>query len=215
MSQPTPPTKIFVSHSHHEREIAGAIKDELNRFGGLAFVAHEDINPTEEWKSALLRNLRECDVFLALLSGNFASSEWTDQESGIAVALGKVIVPVKVNLDPYGFIGKYQALRWDFEEPKLSLGKLVKVLFEKKQLTVEGLIRGFAESYSYDDAGLNAELLGSGISFSKTQIDEVVKASMLNSQIFASFSAKPLLDKLFSAYSDMIKPELMKKWKDR
>ena|SRR2546422_1977921 len=131
MSQPVP-AKIFVSHSHHEKEIAGWIKGELERFGAFGFVAHEDINPTEEWQGAILKNLKECDVFLALLSGNFATSDWTDQESGIAIALGKVIVPVKVNLDPYGFIGKYQALKWDSEEPENKLEEACQSSFRQE-----------------------------------------------------------------------------------
>ena len=38
-------------------------------------------------------------------------SEWTDHEAGFALARGKRVVPLKVDVAPYGFIGDFQALR--------------------------------------------------------------------------------------------------------
>jgi len=46
---------------------------------------------------------------LPLLTDSFVRSDWTDQETGIAVALGKIIVPMKMPVNPYGFISRYQA----------------------------------------------------------------------------------------------------------
>src|SRR6267143_5007770 len=112
------PLKVFVSHSHAEREVAVSIKEELGRFGCDAFVAHEDIQPTADWPKVILDRLRACDVFLALLSESFSDSDWTDQETGIALALDKVIVPIKMNHDPYGFIANIQAMKWDVNNLK-------------------------------------------------------------------------------------------------
>src|SRR5437773_3220417 len=151
------PTKIFLSHSHHDKELAGTLKDELERFGCEVFVAHEDINPSQDWQEAILKSLRECDAFIPILTENFPGSDWTDQETGIAIALRKVIVPIKIRDDPYGFIGKIQALKWDIDDEELSFKKLVKVLMEKTLLTVEGLILRFSSSYSYADATLSSE----------------------------------------------------------
>lgn len=40
----------------------------------------------------------------------FKESNWTDQEVGIAVGRGVLIIPVIRGLNPYGFISKYQGL---------------------------------------------------------------------------------------------------------
>lgn len=208
------PTKIFLSHSHHDKELAGTLKEELERFGCQVFVAHEDINPSQDWQEAILNSLRECDVFIPLLTESFVASEWTDQETGIATAHGKVIVPIKIHGDPYGFIGKIQALKWDVDDEEQSFKKLVKVLMEKKLLTVEGLILRFSNSNSYDDATLNSELLmESDTDFTKEQINSIVRYAMSNHQVARSFKAVPILKSLFSAYSDSIDPKLMRKWK--
>jgi hypothetical protein len=47
-------------------------------------------------------------VFLPLLTKHFVESEWTDQETGMAIALKKLIVPLKVGYSrPYGFLESY------------------------------------------------------------------------------------------------------------
>jgi hypothetical protein len=45
----------------------------------------------------------------------FKESNWTDQEVGVAVGRGVLVIPIRKELDPYGFIGKYQGFQ--------SLGK--------------------------------------------------------------------------------------------
>ena len=108
--------RIFISHSHHDRETAGEIKKRLASYGASVFVAHDDIRPTQEWQDAIIENLKTCDAFLALLTDRFADSDWTDQETGIAVALDKVIIPIKIDLDPYGFIGKVSGFEMEFRQ---------------------------------------------------------------------------------------------------
>ncbi len=98
---------VFISHSYEDRKLAGTIKEALARYGVKAFIAHEDIDPTVEWQDAILQALKNCKALIALLTHNFESSKWTDQELGVAVAFGKFIVPISVELVPYGFIGKY------------------------------------------------------------------------------------------------------------
>ena len=73
--------------------------------GLKAFLAHDDIEPTQEWEGVIIDNLKDCDVFIPLLSENFKESTWTDQETGIAVSEEKLIIPLKIDIDPYGFIG--------------------------------------------------------------------------------------------------------------
>src|SRR2546427_12683371 len=209
-------TKIFLSHSHHDKDLAGTLKEEIERFGCDVFVAHEDINPSQDWLEAIRKSLRECDAFIPLLTDSFASSDWTDQETGIATSLDKIIVPIKIHHDPYGFIGKIQALKWDEDDEEESFKKLVKVLMEKKLLTVEGLILRFLSTYSFSDATLNSDLLlEADLEFTKEQINAIVQNAMSNGQIWGSFKAVPRLDRLFSAYSNAIDPTLMRKWKTR
>ena len=75
-----------------------------------------------ETASELYPALRECDIFIALLTRAFSESDWTDQETGFALALGKTIIPVKLHRDenPHGFIDHIQALKWNKESSYAS-----------------------------------------------------------------------------------------------
>jgi hypothetical protein len=44
------------------------------------------------------------------LSDTFQQTNWTDQEIGYAMKRAILVVPVKVSIVPYGFMGRYQAL---------------------------------------------------------------------------------------------------------
>ncbi len=206
--------KIFLSHSHHDRELAGEIKAELQLFGADVFVAHEDIKPTQEWQEAIMQYLKECEAFVALLTDRFEDSDWTDQETGIALALEKIIIPIKLDLDPYGFISKYQALKWDLEDPENTFSKLVKLLLDRKVLNIDNVIEGFAQRYSFKNAKANSELLNELGPFSKPQIDKIVSAALGNRQIRDSYGAKPVLWELTAKYTSIVNPELMRQWNE-
>jgi len=63
------------------------------------------------------------DGMIVILHPGFQESKWTDQEVGVAIGRMVPIIPIKVGLDPYGFIGKYQALKANGNSPSgLALG---------------------------------------------------------------------------------------------
>lgn len=113
--------KAFVSYSVEKKEAAGAVKACLSRFGYECFLAHEDLQVSEEWKHRILEELGAADVFVALLSKEFTESKWCDQELGFIVSRPDVLV-VPLSLDgtmPYGFIEGSQ------EEPRYGVGRSV------------------------------------------------------------------------------------------
>src|SRR5690349_14086406 len=86
--------RVFLSYSHHDKLLAGKVKEQLELYFGLEiFLAHEDIDGGEEWEKIIVENLKATDIFMPLLSPNFESSAFTDQETGIAYALNKKVIP--------------------------------------------------------------------------------------------------------------------------
>ncbi|HEV2138572.1 MAG TPA: toll/interleukin-1 receptor domain-containing protein [Nitrososphaerales archaeon] len=181
--------KVFISHAHQQKELAGDIKRELSDLGLAAFVAHEDISPTEEWQATIIEVLRECDTFIAILTQDFKDSNWTDQETGMAVALGKTIIPVKVDVDPYGFIAKFQALKWRLEAYRDSMDELIGLLVARGIIAKEKLIEALAHASSFYDAKLKSGLLLKGEPFTEEQMNIIVQAAIQNRQIYQSWDA--------------------------
>lgn len=102
--------RVFISHVHTAKMQAGGLRLALQKYAISAFVAHEDIDTSDEWREEILRSLMSMDAFVAILTPDFISSKWTDQEVGIAVARDVLLIPINRGQDPYGFLSKYQAL---------------------------------------------------------------------------------------------------------
>ena len=101
------------------------LKDALRYYGISAFVAHEDIHPTKEWQDEIENALSTMDGFVALMTSGFHNSDWTDQEVGYALARAVPIIAMRLERDPYGFLGKFQALTSDWESAPEDIVKLL------------------------------------------------------------------------------------------
>ncbi|MEZ5084269.1 MAG: toll/interleukin-1 receptor domain-containing protein [Bacteroidales bacterium] len=103
--------KLFISHLSSFKKTIGHLKTDLEKYGISSFVAHEDIEPTKEWQEEIEKGLFSMDALCAVLTPGFKESNWTDQEVGVAVGRGVLVIPIRRELDPYGFIGKYQGFQ--------------------------------------------------------------------------------------------------------
>jgi hypothetical protein len=150
--------RLFISHtSAHKRQV-GSLSDFLKLEGISGFVAHVDIDPTREWQDVIESALETCDALAAYLTPDFQGSKWTDQEVGFCVARAILILPIRVDLDPYGFIGKYQALQGAEKAPH-ELAEGIADILVSHSLTASRMaapaVRRFAAAYSFDNARKN------------------------------------------------------------
>ncbi|MGW8169485.1 MAG: toll/interleukin-1 receptor domain-containing protein [Sulfurovaceae bacterium] len=102
--------KLFISHLAKHKKQASVLQDVLKFYGISAFVAHEDIEPSREWQNEIEKALHTMEGIAVILMQGFKESNWCDQEVGFAVGKDVLIIPIKKEIDPYGFIGKYQAI---------------------------------------------------------------------------------------------------------
>ncbi|MDX9989587.1 toll/interleukin-1 receptor domain-containing protein [Thiothrix unzii] len=112
--------RLFLSHLSTFKEKTETLKAALKRFGISAFVAHVDIEPTKEWQAEIEAGLFSMDALAAILMPGFKDSNWTDQEVGIAIGRGVLIIPIVKGVTPYGFIEKYQGLNVDGANKSVS-----------------------------------------------------------------------------------------------
>ena len=117
-----------VSHLATFKKTAAALQSHLRKFGISAFVAHVDIEPTREWQDEIEAGLFSMDALAAILMPGFQESNWTDQEVGVAVGRGVLVVPIIRGLNPYGFIGKYQGLPANGKTVKEVAGTVFEIL---------------------------------------------------------------------------------------
>lgn len=105
--------KLFISHLTKNKASASNLKKCINLYGIDSFVAHEDIGVSREWQKEIENALFTMDALCAIVTPEFNRSPWCDQEVGIALGQKKPVISIAKGEMPYGFFGKYQALKSD------------------------------------------------------------------------------------------------------
>ncbi|MDN5752416.1 MAG: toll/interleukin-1 receptor domain-containing protein [Nitrosospira sp.] len=175
--------RVFLSHKSEVKRETTDIKDGLRLFGISCFVAHEDIHPTKAWQEEIENALASMDAFVALMTDAFHESDWTDQEVGYAVARGVPIIAVRLDKDPYGFIGKFQALNCTWEK---SVQGIAKILIKNDQM-LNAYIQALRDCPNFNSGNALAEALSSIEKLSESQIDALVAAYNENDELRGSF----------------------------
>lgn len=209
--------RVFISYDSEDKILAGRLKFQLESFGLEVFVAHDDISPSTEWQEVILQNIDSTDIFLPVITEHFKESKWTDQETGIAFSKAKLVIPLSVDGSmPYGFIGRFQALKLRTESLPLfvsSCDEVVSTIMKNERYfpaLTDSLIKRLPGVYSFENAARVFRILKNTDSFSDRQINEIIKCSSQNGQIHHSWDALPIIQGLITKYASVISPELLK-----
>ena len=110
-------TLCFLSHKfEYKRQVSRQIKEKLKRKNINCFVAHQDIEPSLKWQKEIIKALDTMHIFIGIVTDDFHTKSWTDQEIGYAYNRGVPRILVKVsNSSPQGFVSSEQALtaKWN------------------------------------------------------------------------------------------------------
>lgn len=184
--------RVFLSHKTEVKKETAELKEQLRMFGVSCFVAHEDIRPTKAWQDEIENALTTMDAFVALLTEDFHRSLWTDQEVGFALGRSVPIISVKLGKNPYGFIGKFQALSCGWKAAPLGIAQLL--------VTESGMLDAYCTAAShcenFEMGNKLAELLPFIQRLSKSQANHLCAAFNNNSELRGSFGfngAKPMV----------------------
>lgn len=161
------------------------MKKWLEHMSGIdVFVAPRDLKPSrKQWQNMIVEKIRECDVFLALMTTNFGKSEYTNQEAGMAIAFRKLPIPLRVgSSEPTGFLRNYQ-----YQDVKLSsklLGKsccsILKTITNDRKLADKlrwTFICALNSSENFDESRDRSELLEALGPYSAEQINRILKGT--------------------------------------
>ena len=183
-----PKTRAFISYSHKDREYGAQAKGVLADVGIEAFLAHDDLNVSDEWRTRIIQELERCDLFVPLLSDNFLASKWAPQEVGFIISRPKVtIAPISLDgTTPFGFISHVQGRR--ISKDGITLELLVDPLAERMPRKIlPGLIRivSDAGSFRYAEARI-APLVPYFRRLRPDEAQALAEASVRNSQIWSA-----------------------------
>jgi hypothetical protein len=204
--------RIFASYSSLDKNLAGAIKERLEHYSLSVFLAHEDIKPSVDWQNELVYNLRGCDIFMPILTEKFNTSEWTNQEVGFAFALGKTILPLKINVNPIGFITRVQALPFECNSLEYSCEKVLDLIKENpllRESLKDCLIRALERSNNYDSAKSKITILKELNNFSVDQANNLLRVFIKNNQVRRCNAGKEFGVSLVATYDSILDSMLL------
>lgn len=196
------PIEVFLSHADEDKIVARRIANALEKYQVKTFVAHDDIDAGDDWETTLIDKIKECDLFMALLSKNFHNAHYTDHEVGIARGFNRPIIPIRIdNTSPYGFMLKFQAKKISADvigEAEITdLVHSMSTVTEKGRNIIDNLIKEFSNVGTYDEANDISVTLFTYTKFSKEQINDIAEAYIHNDQIRGGWSSDPRCITLF------------------
>jgi len=182
--------RVFLSHVSTHKKEAASLQSCLRSFQISAFIAHVDIEPTKKWQDEIELALSTADALVAILTPGFHESQWTDQEIGFALGRGIPIVSVRMGQDPYGFLGREQAII-GAEIVDAKLAQSIFEIFVKNKQTkkrmAESIVLRFTSSETFAEAKKNFALLQQAVYWDKQLSATARLAAEQNSQISGSF----------------------------
>jgi len=195
--------KLFLSHISSYKKETAELQKSLEYYGISSFVAHEDIAPTKEWQSEIENALATMDGLAALLTPSFHESKWTDQEIGVAMGRSVQIIPIRLGIDPYGFIGKFQGVQGLGKTSDQLAKEIVEILIKNKTsepAVISALIYSLPESSSYAESKEKIELIEKASHISKELLNVLNDAVKNNGQVRDSWGVPEKIKELTKKY---------------
>lgn len=206
-------TRVFISYSTKNKTAAAAVRNLLVSYGMECFLAHDDLQISEEWKERILEELLRCNIFIPLLSKEFRESDWAPQEIGV-VSGRRDIAIVPLSLDgtiPFGFISNIQGrvLPQTGVTPDLIITPLLKKF---PRLIIPGMVNRVRSAGTFRDAEAAMKPLEPYFgSLTNTELIALIDASIENGQVWSATECRmKLLPKLIAINSGRIPPEKLK-----
>lgn len=205
---------VFLSHSDIDKEIAGSIKEKLGKYEINVFLAHTDLEGGTEWESKLFAEIQNCDLFLILLTENYHSGRFTDQETGIALSFPKPILPICIDKTrPYGFMSRYQGLVCKPDFPQNNIDKIVKrckALTKTEPSIIDMLIKRLRNAHSFSEAHSISKMIEEHREFTSEQIHALSNAYLENLEVSHSYMAAPIILRILEQNRDKIDMKIHK-----
>lgn len=188
--------RLFLSHISTRKNFVGEVKTELADYGIDAFVAHDDIEPTQEWRDTIELALGTCDALAAFLHPGFHESLWTDQEVGYALATRVKIVPLMFGLNPHGFMGRFQGAQVASSSPAQVAEAIYTALLKDHRTRDKletGIVSALADSQNYYQANDRSARLSEVRSWTPDRLATLERA-LENGQVAGAWRALPRVE---------------------
>ncbi len=202
---------LFISHSSLDKSDVAKLKKILSSYRVSCFVAHEDINTSEDWEKEIICGLDSCHALIAWVTDDFNASSYAQQEIGVALSKGKCVIPIRNGANPKGFLSRIQGAR-EFKLPSEIAKHVIETLLSKSkthELTKEAILRSFEEASSFTDATSKIELIEKIDTWSQSDLKRLKESPTKNRQISGAFHVEEKINSILKKLKFIdIQPEI-------
>jgi hypothetical protein len=118
--------EVFLSYSTADKHLAGEVARGLGSAGLTVFQAHDGIGVSVAWRREIHSHLDSCVLLIAVVTENYNSAAWPNQETGYGIAKNKHVVPVIVNrIALKGLVEELQGVPLDTTQMRESVSRLI------------------------------------------------------------------------------------------
>jgi len=208
----SPNIDVFLSYHTNQKETAKKIKEKLETIGFQVFMAPDDIQGGSKFLSIMYDKIKTCQAFLALVSEDYPTSEYSDHEVGIALGFEKPVLPICLDGKiPYGFLREYHCVcsaNMDIEQKIQEIADTIMTLTDTGKEYMNLLINNLENADSFVSAHHWSKKLSKYLIFTSEQIIRIANARMHNSQIYDSFMACPIIDEMLTKQKAVLPTEI-------
>ena len=199
----------FISYQIADKFVARKIKELLQEAGIDSFMAHVDVNVSEEWRLKILAEIGLADLFVSLWSKNYYDSCWCIQESGIA-SFRKDLTVIPLSIDgsiPLGFASNIQSTKINPTNVQLS-DLMPGIIKAEPDFGIKLVFKNIEESRSFRGAEANFQKALPYLStLTPEQGKKLLKISIGNNQIHhAGLCATEYLPEILAKYGYLLEP---------
>jgi formylglycine-generating enzyme required for sulfatase activity len=124
---------VFISHASADATLALRVCDGLEKRGVRCWIAPRDVRSDGTYGSEILKGLRECEVFLILVTDASAASEQVEREAERASHYNKRIIPVTIGQTEAGprleyYIAGRQRVHYPAAPDEGAIDRLIAVI---------------------------------------------------------------------------------------
>ncbi len=199
---------VFISYSSNDKQYCSQIKNSLKEIGLNGFLAHEDINISRKWENEIFNQLKQSDIFIALLSKDFKKSDYCSQEVGMALQKESMIIPLSIDdTQSYGFLNKYQSKPFSYIT---QMQEEIINYYPQAMITILiNHLNNFEYGWNYDKCNHILNLIRTVINkFDEKQINDFVKTVINNNQLHGD-DGKEILEEFYKIHQDNISDDLI------
>ncbi|MEM6899419.1 MAG: toll/interleukin-1 receptor domain-containing protein [Pseudomonadota bacterium] len=179
--------KMFISHRDTSKAKAHQLAELMLEYGVSCFVAHDSIEPDEDWQNEIEKALQSMDVMLAFITDDLFDSPWTNQEIGYALARDVPVISIKLGrVDPIGFIRNRQAIKGHSSDMRQNAQNIWTTL--EKRMAGQSALRNavlwrFIRSNSFAAASERFKAIQKLGKLTQEEVDKLILAFNNNNQI--------------------------------